>query len=129
MGGAQDEMEATARMTTFPVVAEDISGAGPQFFALIHGGDPNRVCYFGIDVGDGAFTVRRDPVTGHTNFGSWNSMESALERLDQLNGANGHMTLVVFDSVPVAAVRALMESDPSTRAIPTAISETDGGER
>jgi hypothetical protein len=118
-------------MTALPAITEDASADGPQFFALVHASDPNRVCYFGVDVGDGAFTVRRDPATGHTNFGSWQSMTSALDRLDQLNGATGQMALVVFDSVPVVAVTALIGGNPfelSARVIAEAITETNAGE-
>jgi hypothetical protein len=117
-------------MPTLPACAEDTSADGPRFFALVHAADPNRVCYLGIDVGNGAFTVRRDPVTGHTNFGSWQSMTSALRRLDQLTGANGQLTAVLFDSVPVEVVTALIGSnqfDPSSLAIAASTSETDEG--
>jgi hypothetical protein len=69
-------------------------------------------------------------VTGHTNFGSWQSMTSALRRLDQLTGANGQLTAVLFDSVPVEVVTALIGSnqfDPSSLAIAASTSETDEG--
>ncbi|HEX3592651.1 MAG TPA: hypothetical protein VHV74_23755 [Pseudonocardiaceae bacterium] len=55
-------------------------------------------------------------------------MTSALRRLDQLTGANGQMVLVVFDSVPVAAVTALIGSDPlgeTAAKLPTASAETN----
>lgn len=128
--GSHDETEATTQMTTLPALTEDTSADGPQLFALVHASDPSHVCYFGIDVGNGAFTVRRDPVTGHTNFGSWQSMTSALKRLDQITGANGQMALVVFDSVPVAAVTALIGSNPFEDSLPTlpANTEMDEGE-
>jgi hypothetical protein len=120
-------MEVTP-MLTLPALAEDTSADGPQFFALVHAADPSRVCYFGIDVGNGAFTVRRDPVTGHTNFGSWQSMTSALKRLDQITGANGQLTAVVFDSVPVAVVTALIGNNPFEGSIPTLSPGTDTNE-
>lgn len=117
-------------MTALPAVAEDTSADGPRFFALVRADDPNRVRYFGIDVGNGAFTVRRDPVTGHTNFGNWISMTSALKRLDQLTGADGRLALVVFDSVPAAVVTALIGGNPFEGSVPilATTTETDEGE-
>jgi hypothetical protein len=115
-------------MTNLPALTAEDATSGPQFFALVHAADPNRVCYFGVNVGNGAFTVRRDPGTGHTNFGSWNSMESALKRLDQMTGASGQMALVVFDSVPVAVVTALIGSNSfgaSSVALPVADTEAN----
>lgn len=79
---------------------------GPQFFALVNAYDPDSVYYYGIDVGNGAFTVRRDPNSHETNFGSWSSMRSAYRMLDKLSAGRKNMALVVFDSVPAKALTA-----------------------
>jgi hypothetical protein len=82
-------------------------GTGPQLFALVDACDPDRVYCYGVDVGAGAFTVRRDPESHHTDFGSWISMQTAFERLDGLAGGPGRLALVVFDSVPAVAMTAI----------------------
>jgi hypothetical protein len=90
-----------------PAVATDRQCAGPQLFALVDVCDPDRAYYYGIDVGSAAFTVRRDPESHQTNFGSWISMQTAFERLDGLAGGPGRLALVVFDSAPAVAVTAI----------------------
>jgi hypothetical protein len=69
--------------------------------------DPSRVHYYGADIGTSAFTSRCDPDDGHTNFGRWNSMRSAFDRLDQFSGPDVDLALTVFDSVPALALTAL----------------------
>lgn len=91
---------------------------GPKFFALVNADDPNQVYYYGLDVGECAFTVRTDPDTQHTNFGSWNSPESACHRLASFTGGHIRMALMLFDSVPVAVKMALGPgSGPGTDAL------------
>lgn len=80
---------------------------GPQLFALVDIEDPDRVQFYGLSAGEHTFTVRTDPVTHHTNFGKWRSMESALRRLASITGLENRMALVTFDSVPIGAVTAL----------------------
>lgn len=96
-------------MDLLPAVADDGPAGCPQFFALVNAHDPDRVYYLGVDVGNRAFTVRCDPQTHHTNFGHWNSMESALRRLDKFSGGQANMALLVYDSVPVMALTAMGE--------------------
>jgi hypothetical protein len=79
---------------------------GAEFFALVNLLDAGDVHYYGIDMGTSAFTVRCGP-NGSTSFGHWNSMESALKRLDQFEGPDTHLALMVYDSVPVMALSAL----------------------
>src|SRR5207302_1163225 len=90
-----------------PAVATDQRCAGPRLFALVDACEPDRVYYYGIDVGTGAFTVRRDPASHQTAFGSWISMQSAFERLVGMAGGPGRLALVVFDNVPAVAVTAI----------------------
>jgi hypothetical protein len=98
--------EATT-LSQLPAVITDQQGTGPQLFALVEACDPNRVYCYGIDVGAGAFTVRRNPDSHQTDFGSWISMQTAFKRLDGLAGGPGHLALVVFDSAPAVAVTAM----------------------
>jgi hypothetical protein len=88
-------------------------------FALVDAVDPDRVYYYGIDVGAGAFTVRRDPDSRQTDFGSWISMRTAFERLDGMAGGPGRLALVVFDSVPAVPVTAIEQDGPALAAAPT----------
>jgi hypothetical protein len=106
------------RNKDLPAVPTDQRCSGSQLFALVDAVDPDRVYYYGIDVGSGAFTVRRDPESHRTDFGSWISMQTAFERLDGLAGGPGRLVLVVFDSVPVAAVTAIDRSGPALAVAP-----------
>jgi hypothetical protein len=94
-------------------VVTDQQWAGPQLFALVDAGDPDRVYYYGVDVGKGAFTARRDPDSHQTDFGSWISMQTAFERLDSLAGGPGRLALVVFDSAPAMAMMATGQGKPA----------------
>jgi hypothetical protein len=96
-----------------PAVAGDQQWPGPQLFALVDAGDPDRVYCYGVDVGTGAFTVRRDPASHQTDFGSWISMQTAFERLDGLAGGPGRLALVVFDSAPAVAMMAMGPGEPA----------------
>jgi hypothetical protein len=97
----------------------DQQWAGPQLFALVDACDPDRVYYYGVDVGTMAFTVRRDPTSHQTAFGSWISMQTAFERLDGLAGGPGRLALVVFDSAPAVAMMAMGQDEPAPAATAT----------
>lgn len=81
--------------------------AAPHFFALVDMFDPSQVHYYGVDVGTSAFTVRCGTDGSNTNFGHWNSMESAFARLNQFAGPDVHLALISYDSVPVMARSAI----------------------
>lgn len=113
-------------MTNLPEVVTDEAFDGPRFFALVNADNPDSVFYYGIDVGNGAFTVRRDPDTQHTNFGSWISMRTAFRRLNSMAGEQSRMALVVFDSVPAEALTAwgdVVEAIPDGRREQSAIEQ------
>lgn len=102
--GAAGQVMSPRQTADLPALAADQPGGEPQLFSLVDASDPTRVYFHGIDTGNGAFTISE---SGSTNFGKWNSMQSAFERLDMMTGPHVQLALVMFDSLPVMAVTPL----------------------
>jgi hypothetical protein len=120
-------LATTNQTANLPAPAVEQPCTDPQLFALVDASNPTRIYYYGVDVGNAAFTIRRDRPGAGTNFGSWISVETAFEKLDRITGPHVRLALVFYDSVPVEALVPLSPGWPArSGALSPSAAELDG---
>lgn len=126
--GTAKHAVSTTDTAVLPELTDDQPCTEPQLFALVDATNPNTIHYYGLDLGNAAFTVRSRQAGVGTNFGSWISMHSAFERLDRMAGPYVRLALVMYDSVPVMVTAALGSGWPGRPGVlePAPVPELDG---
>lgn len=100
----------------------------PQLFAVVSAADHDQVVCLGIETGDGAMTFRRDPNTQRSEFGSWQSMNSAYAFASKAMAKYGELDLIVFESTVDEILRPdgkICATCDNQRMIPAATDDED----